>query len=168
MTAVWNPIQTAQLTPQIATGTHLPESLITPTANSADTIHSIGNEATLGKRLKFYGEITGLESLFIDGEVEGNISLPSNRVTVGRNGKVNASISAREIVVMGKVRGNISASDRVKIHAEGAVIGDLAAARLTIEDGAFFKGIIYIREPVAKSKGSFSAGLAGYEELKEA
>ena len=71
------------------------------------------------KGLFIKGEISGTESLYIDGKVEGSINLPGNRVTVGRNGQVAASISAREIVVLGKVRGNVTATDRVDIRAEG-------------------------------------------------
>jgi cytoskeletal protein CcmA (bactofilin family) len=71
-------------------------------------------------------------------------------VTIGRNGQVAANISAREIVVLGKVRGNVSATDRVDIRAEGSLSGDVAAARISIEDGAFFKGGIDIRKPDAK------------------
>ena len=67
-----------------------------------------GDQATIGKGLFIKGEINGSESLFIDGKVEGSISLPGNRVTVGRNGQVSASITAREIVVLGKVRGNVT------------------------------------------------------------
>jgi cytoskeletal protein CcmA (bactofilin family) len=107
-------------------------------------------QATIGKGLYIKGEISGSESLFIDGKVEGSINLPGNRVTVGRNGQVAASVTAREIVVLGKIRGNVSASDRVDIRAEGALTGDVAAARISIEDGAFFKGGIDIRKPEAK------------------
>jgi cytoskeletal protein CcmA (bactofilin family) len=96
------------------------------------------------------GEISGSESLFIDGKVEGTINLPGNRVTVGRNGQVAANITSREVVVLGKVRGNINAQDRVDIRSEGALTGDVAAARISIEDGAFFKGGIDIRKPDAK------------------
>ena len=88
--------------------------------------------------------------MFIDGKVEGSINLPGNRVTVGRNGQVASSITAREIVILGKVRGNISATDRVDIRAEGALTGDVSAARISIEDGAFFKGGIDIRKPDGK------------------
>jgi cytoskeletal protein CcmA (bactofilin family) len=109
-----------------------------------------GEQATIGKGLIVKGEITGSESLFIDGKVEGSINLAGNRVTVGRNGQVAASINAREIVVLGKVRGNVSASDRVDIRAEGALTGDVAAARISIEDGAFFKGGIDIKKPEGK------------------
>ena len=116
-----------------------------------------GDQATIGKGLFIKGEITGSESLFVDGKVEGSITLPGNRVTVGRNGQVAANITAREIVVLGKVRGNVAASDRVDIRAEGALPGDVAAARISIEDGAFFKGGIDIRKPEAKLAGSAAA-----------
>ena len=109
-----------------------------------------GDQATIGKGLFIKGEITGSESLFVDGKVEGSITLPGNRVTVGRNGQVAANITAREIVVLGKVRGNVAASDRVDIRAEGALTGDVTAARISIEDGAFFKGGIDIKKADAK------------------
>jgi len=109
-----------------------------------------GDQATIGKGLYIKGEITGSESLYVDGKVDGSINLAGNRVTVGRNGQVAASINAREIVVLGKVRGNITATDRVDIRAEGALTGDVAAARISIEDGAFFKGGIDIRKPETK------------------
>src|SRR5450631_4369313 len=116
-----------------------------------------GEQATIGKGLFIKGEINGSESLFIDGKVEGSINLPGNRVTVGRNGQVSASITAREIVVLGKVRGNMSATDRVDIRAEGSLSGDVAAARISIEDGAFFKGGIDIRKPEGKPMAAVSA-----------
>jgi cytoskeletal protein CcmA (bactofilin family) len=111
----------------------------------------VGEQATIGKSLFIKGEITGSESLFVDGKVEGSIILPGNRVTVGRNGQVGANISAREIVVLGKIRGNVSATDRVDIRAEGSLSGDVSAARISIEDGAFFKGGIDIKKPEGKS-----------------
>jgi cytoskeletal protein CcmA (bactofilin family) len=112
-----------------------------------------GEQATIGKSLVVKGEVSGSESLFIDGKVEGAINLPGNRVTVGRNGQVAANVMAREIVVLGKVRGNCQASDRVDIRAEGSLTGDVIAARISIEDGAFFKGGIDIRKPGAEPKG---------------
>ncbi len=90
--------------------------------------------------------MTGSESLYIDGRVEGSISLAGNRVTIGRNGVVAANINAREIVVLGKVRGNLTASDRVDIRSDGSLTGDVVAARISIEDGAYFKGGIDIRK----------------------
>ena len=104
-------------------------------------------QATLGKSLVIKGEVTGSESLYIDGRVEGSINLPGNRVTVGRNGVVSANISAREIVILGKVRGNMTASDRFDIRSEGSLTGDITAQRVSIEEGAYFKGGIDIRKP---------------------
>jgi cytoskeletal protein CcmA (bactofilin family) len=113
-----------------------------------------GDQATIGKSLVVKGEISGSESLYIDGKVEGSINLPGNRVTVGRNGQVAATIMAREIVVLGKIRGNCQASDRVDIRAEGSLTGDVIAARISIEDGAFFKGGIDIRKPGNDAKNA--------------
>jgi cytoskeletal protein CcmA (bactofilin family) len=121
------------------------------TANRAGA--PAGDQAVISKGLLVKGEISGTESLYIDGKVEGSINLPGNRVTVGRNGQVNASVTAREVVVMGKVRGNVSATDRVDIRAEGALSGDVSAARISIEDGAFFKGGIDIRKTDGKADG---------------
>ena len=116
-------------------------------ASSAASAVPTGEQSTIGKSLVVKGELTGSESLYIDGKVEGAINLPGNRVTVGRNGQVAANIVAREIVVLGKVRGNCQASDRVDIRSEGSLTGDVIAARISIEDGAFFKGGIDIRKP---------------------
>ena len=116
----------------------VPRPVATTTASS--------DQATIGKSLVIKGEVTGSESLYIDGRVEGSINLSGNRVTIGRNGVVAANISAREIVVLGKVRGNLTASDRVDIRSDGSLTGDVVAARISIEDGAFFKGGIDIRK----------------------
>ena len=119
----------------------------TTTAGASSAAVPSGEQATIGKSLVVKGELTGSESLYIDGKVEGAINLPGNRVTVGRNGQVAANIVAREVVVLGKVRGNCQASDRVDIRSEGSLTGDVIAARISIEDGAFFKGGIDIRKP---------------------
>ena len=132
--------------PAAPTSTPLYEQPATRTASPAAAAAQ-GEQATIGKSLMIKGEVTGSESLYIDGRIEGTITLPGNRVTVGRNGQVAANISAREIVVLGKVRGNCQASDRIDIRSEGSLTGDVTAARISIEDGAFFKGGIDIRKP---------------------
>ena len=110
------------------------------------------DQATIGKSLIIKGEVTGSESLYIDGRVEGSIHLPGNRVTVGKNGVVAANIMAREVVILGKVRGNVAATDRVDIRSEGSLTGDVIAQRISIEDGAFFKGGIDLRKPGVDEK----------------
>jgi len=98
------------------------------------------------------GEITSFEALYIDGVVEGEINTPGERVTVGPNGTVVATskapcISAREIVVLGTVKGDMVATDRLEIRANGSVTGDVTTVRLKIEDGSVFQGGIDIRNP---------------------
>jgi cytoskeletal protein CcmA (bactofilin family) len=117
-----------------------------PAATPRPVTTTTADQATIGKSLVIKGEVTGSESLYIDGRVEGSINLSGNRVTVGRNGVVAANINAREIVVLGKVRGNLTASDRVDIRSDGSLTGDVIAARISIEDGAYFKGGIDIRK----------------------
>ncbi len=121
-------------------------------ANRMSAQPASSEQATIGKSLVIKGEVTGSESLYIDGRVEGSINLPGNRVTVGRNGVVSANITAREVVVQGKVRGNMMASDRVDIRNEGSLTGDVVAQRISIEDGAFFKGGIDLRKPGKEGK----------------
>jgi cytoskeletal protein CcmA (bactofilin family) len=126
------------------------EPAVAPRPSSTTTT---ADQATIGKSLVIKGEVTGSESLYIDGRVEGSISLAGNRVTVGRNGVVSANINAREIVVLGKVRGNLTASDRVDIRSDGSLTGDVVAARISIEDGAYFKGGIDIRKGGQPAQG---------------
>ncbi len=133
--------------PASAPSTFEPGSVRANAGAASSTAVPTGEQATIGKSLFVKGEVSGSESLYVDGKVEGTINLPGNRVTVGRNGQVAANITAREVVVLGKVRGNVHASDRVDIRSEGSLTGDVAAARISIEDGAYFKGGIDIRKP---------------------
>jgi len=118
-----------------------------PVSAARNSIVNSNEQATIGKSLIIKGEVTGSEALYIDGRVEGSINLAGNRVTIGRNGVVSANVVAREIVIIGKVRGNLNASDRVDIRNEGSLTGDVIAQRISIEDGAFFKGGIDIQKP---------------------
>jgi cytoskeletal protein CcmA (bactofilin family) len=122
------------------------------TFNPVKTVTAPVDQATIGRTLVIKGEISGSEALYIDGRIEGKIIMPESRVTIGRNGKVDASIQAREVVIMGKVTGNIECSDRVDIRAEGSVSGDISTVRITVEDGAALKGGIQVRAE-GKSQG---------------
>ncbi len=105
---------------------------------------SVRTSAWLGPTVVIKGEISGNEDLHIDGKVEGPITLGGHRLTVGRSAEIDAELVAREIVVYGKVRGDIRARDRIEIRKDGSVVGDLNTARIVIEDGAYFKGTIEI------------------------
>src|ERR1700688_1479129 len=121
------------------------------------TVSAPVEQATIGRTLVIKGEVSGSEALYIDGRIEGKISLPDNRVTIGRNGSVQANITAREVVVMGKVSGNIECSDRVDIRSEGSVHGDISTARISVEDGAGLKGGIQVRSEGKQKESQKSA-----------
>lgn len=108
---------------------------------------SSSSQAQIGKSLHLKGEITGSEDLYIDGEVEGTVELKDNNLTVGPNGNVHAHVQARSITVLGHLRGNVRAGDKVEIRKTGSLEGDLATARIIIEDGAVFRGSIDIVQP---------------------
>jgi cytoskeletal protein CcmA (bactofilin family) len=121
-----------------------------PASNASSTVsaqlRTTAEQATIGRSLVIKGEVSGSEPLYVDGRIEGTINLTDNRVTIGRNGTVSANINAKEVVVMGKLSGNVTVTDRVDIRAEGSVTGDVVAHRLSIEDGAFFKGSVDLRK----------------------
>lgn len=169
---MWKPSQTGTVTPNpIPEPPPRPAPVSTPVVETANRapVASNADQATIGKGLFVKGEITGSESLFIDGKIEGSVNLPGNRVTVGRNGQVTANVTAREVVILGKIRGNVNATDRVDIRAEGSLAGDVAAARISIEDGAYFKGGIDIRKPeAAKSVAPAAATPQAAEPAKAA
>ncbi len=102
-------------------------------------------QATIGRSLIIKGEVSGAESLYIDGSIEGSITVADHRVTIGRNGKVTANITARECVIMGKVKGNIQCTDRLDIRGEGTLTGDVITQRISVEDGAILKGSVQVR-----------------------
>ena len=115
------------------------------------------NTATIGKAVKVNGQIFTKEDLYVDGDVEGTIESQDNKVTIGPNGRVQASIRAREVVILGQVQGNVEAADKVDIRKDAKLVGDIVSARISIEDGALFKGSIDIRKP--DSKGSAPAAV---------
>ena len=106
-----------------------------------------GATAHIGKSVVVRGELSGSEDLYIDGQVEGTIELREHHLTVGPNGRVEANVNAKELILLGAVKGNIRAIDRVEIRKSGSLVGDLVAARVIIEDGAYFKGSIDIQKP---------------------
>ena len=103
--------------------------------------------ACLGATLTIEGKITSEEDLQIDGRVQGPISLPGRRLTVGPTAELNTEVNAGEVIVYGKVMGNLRARDRVEIKRDGSVFGDITTVRISIEDGADFKGRIEIDRP---------------------
>ena len=133
--------------------TQFTPSTLNPVA-PVKTVSSPIEQATIGRTLVIKGEITGSESLYIDGRVEGSITFKDHRVTVGRNGVVQANIAAREVVIMGKVTGNVECSDRVDIRSEGTLTGDVVSQRISVEDGAMLRGSVQLNPTDQKHEKS--------------
>lgn len=97
--------------------------------------------ACISHGIKIKGELTGSEDLFVDGVVEGKLSLTTNScLTIGPNGHVKADVSAREVIVRGKIEGKVTGRDKVQLWSTGQVIGEVQTDRLAIEDGALLRG----------------------------
>ena len=117
------------------------------------------NGTFLGRSVVFQGEVSGNEDMVIEGQLEGVLNLQECCVTVGPNGRVKADIHARLVVTQGSVTGNISAREKIEIRRTGHVVGDLAAAAIAIEEGAYFKGSIEIlREESRVPSGTHPPG----------
>ncbi|HEX3103462.1 MAG TPA: polymer-forming cytoskeletal protein [Terriglobales bacterium] len=141
---------------------HFTPSTLNPVV-PVKTVTSPIEQATIGRSLVIKGEISGSESLYVDGRIEGTISFKEHRVTVGRNGVVAANISAREVVIMGKVTGNIECSDRVDIRSEGSLTGDIISRRISVEDGAMLRGSVQLapaEKPEKNSRGDAPKAMA--------
>ena len=109
-----------------------------------------GELAQLGKSVVIKGELSGSEDLYVDGQVEGSITLKGNNLTVGPNGQVKANVEAKGVVVQGKLEGNIHASDRVELRKAASVTGDVTTQRISIEEGAYLKGKVDIQKVEGK------------------
>ena len=94
----------------------------------------------IGKSVTIRGDVTGKEDLFLDGVVEGTISLPESRLTVGPNARVMADVDAQEMVIFGLVEGNLRVAGRIELRESAVVKGDIVAGRLSIEENASMKG----------------------------
>ncbi len=110
-----------------------------------------GEFAHIGKSVVIKGEVSGSEDLYVDGNVEGNIELRNHSLTVGPNGNVKANVSAKAVVIQGKLDGSVNASDRVDLRKSAVVTGDVTTQRIAIEEGAFLKGKVDIQKEVGKA-----------------
>jgi cytoskeletal protein CcmA (bactofilin family) len=109
-----------------------------------------GPTATVATGLRVKGNISGNEDLQVDGTVEGPVQLGDGKLVVGATGKMSGDIVAREIVIHGSVKGNLRSSGRIEIKTDGSLVGDVSTPRITIEDGAYYKGSIEIDRKIAE------------------
>jgi cytoskeletal protein CcmA (bactofilin family) len=99
----------------------------------------------IGKSVKIRGELSGNEDLYMDGDIEGTVALPDSALTVGPNARVLADIRVRDIIVFGKVTGNLRATGRVDLRHSAIVNGDIFGGRLSIEENAMVKGRVELQ-----------------------
>jgi len=162
----------------------IPMSTLPGRTNEPHFDNPRGGSAVLGKSVIVKGQIFSREDLTIDGEVEGTVELQEHRLTIGPNGKVLASVKAREVVILGTIHGNVETTDKIDIRKDAKLVGDIKTARVVIEDGAYFKGNIDIvraevpkpqpapkPQPVASAtagpvSGAHSVAAAGGGDLK--
>jgi cytoskeletal protein CcmA (bactofilin family) len=110
--------------------------------------------AMIGKSVVIKGQLSGSEDLYIDGQVEGNIDLRNHSLTIGPSGNLKAGVTAKSIVVLGKVEGSLIASDRLDLRKTAVVNGDVTTQRIAIEEGAFLKGKVDIQKEIGKGAAS--------------
>jgi cytoskeletal protein CcmA (bactofilin family) len=103
----------------------------------------------LGKSVVIKGELSGSEDLTLYGQMEGSIKLPDHTLTIGPDADIKAQVSARSVVIMGAVTGNVTAGEKVEIGATGSVTGDIKSPRLAIAEGGCFRGKVEM--PVTRS-----------------
>lgn len=106
-----------------------------------------GTPASIGKSVQIYGEVKGSEDLIVDGTIEGTITLSESRLTIGPNANVQANVSARDVVLLGALTGDVLAGGRVELRAGSNLKGDIRAARLSIEENAVFSGKVDLTTP---------------------
>jgi cytoskeletal protein CcmA (bactofilin family) len=116
--------------------------------------------ARIGKTIIINGEVKGSEDLLLDGRVEGTVNLGENRLTIGPNANIAADLTAKDVLVQGRVRGNIIASGRVELRSGCNLEGDIRALRLAIEDNAVFHGKVDLTQAVSTTPqaGNGSSG----------
>src|SRR6267378_2217446 len=152
-----NSSQTSSYSPVLSGGIDLTQSQ-TPTQSQTQTQkeQSAMHEelASIGKSIIINGELSGSEDLTIEGRVDGKIELRDHVLTVGSNGKIKAAVSAKAIVVLGHVQGNLNATEKVDIKESGSVEGDIVSPRVAIADGSHFKGSIDMQKKEQPEKGA--------------
>lgn len=153
---MWNKRKEEEYPPKSAATPAAPASPVkenapmsTPSAPAYHPPAESRGPAVIGKSVMIKGQIFSREDLTIDGEIDGSVELHEHRLTVGPNGKLQAGVKAREVVVLGTIHGNVEASDKIDIRKDAKLVGDIKTARIVIEDGAYFKGSIDIARPEA-------------------
>ena len=111
----------------------------------------------IGKSVVIRGDLSGNEDLYIDGDVEGTVTLPESRLTIGPNARVRADLSVRDVIIFGHLTGNVQATGRVDLRQSALVNGDILAGRLSIEESAVLTGRVELKATAEAPKPSAPA-----------
>src|SRR5467141_1109871 len=124
--------------------------------------------ACISQGIRIKGEVTGSEDLFVDGVVEGKLSLTTNCcLTIGPNGNVKADVVAREVIVRGKIEGKVTGRDKVQLSSTGQVTGEVQTDKLAIEEGALLKGKVEAGRQTAKPGETKAVAVAATSKTSE-
>lgn len=110
-----------------------------------------GDAAVIGRSIQINGDLRGDEDLRIEGDVTGTVELRNSALTIGKEGRVKADVYAKSIAVDGETKGDLYAAERITVHVNARVQGNIIAPRVSIEEGAHFKGSIEM-DPAAVDK----------------
>ena len=132
--------------PQPAAATRQPEA--------AAASSSAPRGTAIGKGVTIIGDVVSKEDLFIDGDIKGNVEVQDSRCTVGPNGNARSNVKAREVVIQGKVQGDVEATQKITIRKDGSLVGNIRTMGIIIEDDAYFKGSIDIVRTGAPPKAN--------------
>lgn len=121
------------------------EPVMSPSANAASE-----EKTVIGKQITIEGTLQGKEDLFVEGTVKGNIELPEHHLTVGPNGQVESDIQAKGVTIKGRVTGKVNASADVSITKEAEFEGEIYAKGISVENGAYLKGMIELEKESQK------------------
>ena len=122
-----------------------------------------GDSAIIGRSIRINGDLRGDEDLRIEGDVSGNVELRNNALTIGKEGKVKADVYAKSIAVDGETKGDLYATERVTVHVNARVQGNIISPRVSIEEGAHFKGSIEM-DPAAIEKALGTTATSGTDK----
>ena len=150
-------------TEKVASEPNYNRDMNSPPMPTSQAQPATGN-ATLGQSIQIDGTLTGNEDLVIHGKVTGQVKLNGHSLTVGSNGKIEAGVYAKSVIVEGDVKGNITADDKIQITRSGSVAGDLKAPRIALDDGARFAGSVDMG--AAKEAGTARETKSEYATVK--
>lgn len=154
---MWKKGESEEVAARVAPPTAVPA----PTATRTDPKR--GEAATIGPSIHIKGDVTGSEDLIIQGRIEGNVTLKQNHVTIGADGRVKANVNARTVTVEGEVEGDLAGQEQIVLRRSARVVGNISAPRVSLEDGAVFRGGIDMQEQGAGLTSVKSSPAKGHD-----